>query len=649
MAHHALATVVYCLVGYALWLANQREATSEAPELTDLEKRLLHYQSHPTAWVETRLPTTPGGWLSFGVCAWMAWNWSRRAYLVKKILDARHAARAGALNRARLGNADIKRVGKREAAAAAARAREEAQRITSNAASAGTPAPPLVPGDALNPCSDPRCLRCRPSAHEAALARNALRLRDLMKEDPSFAEDVSPDVLALASKSRARVESQSRAHKRSLQAPTVFRLPGLCAVPIHERHGEGCVKGARKRRRASSSHGASRASPFGWREEKPTPRCACAAIWGDESSAESDVAILERAAPAISREVREAAFAPRSRKKPLDNDSVVFAPFDPAVRKGGDWSAVYLYRNGVKDRRNCEAFPAATAAVERLRNGCFGGGDVLRSGCAFGSAYISKLEPNTLITPHCGPSNARLRCSLGLVAPRRVAKRNGGDGVGARLWVFFFGAPSSRDANARGLRGETEHDDEHDGCEPKPVRGRRTVTRRVVAWIVLVLSLSVKIVTFPILAPCVVLLSLLRAATKAAAPFLRLATGEGLFVLFCSEHGSSMAPACELIVANRKAEWREGECVLFDDSFVHSAEFRRGRSEGEEADAGYEAGALAEPRVVLIVDLWHPELSEADRRAIRTLYPPGMGAAAEAHAEETEGRKQKLAEFAARA
>ena len=60
-------------------------------------------------------------------------------------------------------------------------------------------------------------------------------------------------------------------------------------------------------------------------------------------------------------------------------------------------------------------------------------------------------------------------------------------------------------------------------------------------------------------------------------------------------------------------------------------------------------GALAEPRVVLIVDLWHPELSEADRRAIRTLYPPGMGAAAEAHAEETEGRKQKLAEFAARA
>jgi hypothetical protein len=166
---------------------------------------------------------------------------------------------------------------------------------------------------------------------------------------------------------------------------------------------------------------------------------------------------------------------------------------------------------------------------------------------------------------------------------------------------------------------------------------------------VFVLWVSVKIVTFPIVAPCLVLVALLRAAMKAARPFLRLATGEGLDVLWGFENASSMAPACELIVANRKAEWREGECVLFDDSFVHSAEFRRGRSEGEEADAGYEAGALAEPRVVLIVDLWHPELSEADRRAIRTLYPPGMGAAAEAHAEETEGRKQKLAEFAARA
>ena len=52
----------------------------------------------------------------------------------------------------------------------------------------------------------------------------------------------------------------------------------------------------------------------------------------------------------------------------------------------------------------------------------------------------------------------------------------------------------------------------------------------------------------------------------------------------------------------------------------------------------------ARARLVLVVDLWHPELSDADRLALRTMYPPGMGAAAEAHARETEGRRTKLAE-----
>ena len=55
----------------------------------------------------------------------MAWNWSRRVYRVEKILDARRAANAGALSRARLANADVKRVGEREAAEAT-RARRSA-------------------------------------------------------------------------------------------------------------------------------------------------------------------------------------------------------------------------------------------------------------------------------------------------------------------------------------------------------------------------------------------------------------------------------------------------------------------------------------------------------------------------------------------
>ena len=93
-----------------------------------------------------------------------------------------------------------------------------------------------------------------------------------------------------------------------------------------------------------------------------------------------------------------------------------------------------------------------------------------------------------------------------------------------------------------------------------------------------------------------------------------------------------------------RRRWEDNRCVLFDDSFVHSAEFRRGASARDEAARGFARGALARARLVLVVDLWHPELSDADRLALRTMYPPGMGAAAEAHARETEGRRTKLAE-----
>jgi len=675
LAHHALATVVYCLVGYALWLANRRDITADAPELTDAEKRLLHYQSHPTAWVQTRLPTTGVGWLSFGVGAWMAWNWFRRVYRVKKILDARRAARAGALSRARLANADVKRVGEREAADAARRAAERVVGENENETAPSRPAPPLVPGDAVNPCSDPRCLRCRPSAHETALARNALRLRERVKDDPKLAQGVSAGVMALASrggvaaKHNRRNTIARRGRRRadtgesSLQAPTVFSLPELCAVPIHNRHGRGCVdRRTSNARRGGDFRGVTRWIPRLGTDSEET--CACASIWGEPASEESDVAILERAAPAIRREVLEAAFAPRSRRRKTkdssgkENDAAndddvgtsAFAPFDPAVRKGGDWSAVYLYRNGVKDRRNCEAFPAATAAIESLRDGCFGGGvgdtPGAPSGCAFGSAYISKLAPDTLITPHCGPCNARLRCSLGLDVPRRNPKpRKRFDGL--IQWLFSPGETVSTVSR----RGDGDENLENLDAPAKAVIGRRSRSRQVFDSIASLCTLAFRLGTFPLCVAFRVLAFVARAAGAVARPFVRVANaalrGEGLPRVVLGADAGALAPACELRVANATTEWSECSCVLFDDSFVHSAEFRRGASAEEEDAAGYEPGALARDRVVLIVDLWHPQLSAADRVAIRTLYPPGMGAAAEAHQEETEGRKTNLAEFAA--
>lgn len=59
--------------------------------------------------------------------------------------------------------------------------------------------------------------------------------------------------------------------------------------------------------------------------------------------------------------------------------------------------------------------------------------------------------------------------------------------------------------------------------------------------------------------------------------------------------------------------WQEGKPILFDDSFLHSAVHMENNS-STEGDSS---------RIVLIIDFWHPALSEADRNAIGVLYPPG--------------------------
>ena len=58
-----------------------------------------------------------------------------------------------------------------------------------------------------------------------------------------------------------------------------------------------------------------------------------------------------------------------------------------------------------------------------------------------------------------------------------------------------------------------------------------------------------------------------------------------------------------LRVGNETRAWREGEVVIFDDSIEHEA--------WNEAD---------QTRVVLLFDIWRPELSEAERRAVTDIF-----------------------------
>jgi aspartate beta-hydroxylase len=65
-------------------------------------------------------------------------------------------------------------------------------------------------------------------------------------------------------------------------------------------------------------------------------------------------------------------------------------------------------------------------------------------------------------------------------------------------------------------------------------------------------------------------------------------------------HLPIIVPAgCALTVGGQQHAWREGEAVVFDDTYEHEAWNRGGAT-----------------RVVLIADIWHPGLSEAERAAV---------------------------------
>uniref|UniRef100_A0A3P9ASP7 Aspartate beta-hydroxylase domain-containing protein 2 n=1 Tax=Maylandia zebra TaxID=106582 RepID=A0A3P9ASP7_9CICH len=73
--------------------------------------------------------------------------------------------------------------------------------------------------------------------------------------------------------------------------------------------------------------------------------------------------------------------------------------------------------------------------------------------------------------------------------------------------------------------------------------------------------------------------------------------------------GLRVPPSCELVVGGEPQCWSEGSCLLFDDSFLH-----RAFHEGSQEDG---------PRVVFMVDLWHPNVAAAERQALDYIFTPG--------------------------
>lgn len=67
-------------------------------------------------------------------------------------------------------------------------------------------------------------------------------------------------------------------------------------------------------------------------------------------------------------------------------------------------------------------------------------------------------------------------------------------------------------------------------------------------------------------------------------------------------------PDCALVVADEPHAWVEGQCVAFDDTFLHEA-YNRSTQE----------------RIILLMDAWHPGLTAEERIAVAALIE-GIGA-----------------------
>ena len=70
-----------------------------------------------------------------------------------------------------------------------------------------------------------------------------------------------------------------------------------------------------------------------------------------------------------------------------------------------------------------------------------------------------------------------------------------------------------------------------------------------------------------------------------------------------------------LTVLNQRITWKQDQAFVFDDSLTHAVDYPPRDDVGDTIDDNNK------PRVVLIVDLWHPDLTLVERRAIQELYP----------------------------
>ena len=77
------------------------------------------------------------------------------------------------------------------------------------------------------------------------------------------------------------------------------------------------------------------------------------------------------------------------------------------VDRTGSWEVLHLFERGRKNEENCRLCPVTVRLIETH--------STVRT--LAGLSYVSKMGPGTHVTAHCGPTNLRLRCHLGIQVP----------------------------------------------------------------------------------------------------------------------------------------------------------------------------------------------------------------------------------------
>jgi len=126
-------------------------------------------------------------------------------------------------------------------------------------------------------------------------------------------------------------------------------------------------------------------------------------------------ALLERSFAAIRQEVDSLRQAHQQQFTPVGGR----AAHDHTLVAAGEWREFPLYGNGRKYEDNCARCPMTSAVMEQVAPAmelAFTGG---------GETLFSTLKPGTHLRPHCGSSNTRLTCHLGIIVPGGCSIRAG--------------------------------------------------------------------------------------------------------------------------------------------------------------------------------------------------------------------------------